>query len=175
MLELLKKRRSIRKFEVRNVEKEKIDQLIKAALLSPSSRRLRPWEFIVVENRETLKKLAGARQGAAFLDNAPLAIVVVADPDKCDVWVEDSSIATIIIQLTAESLGLGSCWIQIRERVGDSGQTAEDYVRGELSIPSKLKVESIVAIGYPAETKAPNDESSLKYEKVYSGEYGNKY
>ena len=76
-----------------------------------------------------LGKLAKSKQhGSEFLKNAPLAIVICADSTKSDVWVEDCSIAAIIIQLTALSLGLGSCWAQIRDRQHDYEITAEGYI-----------------------------------------------
>ncbi|MDP4182955.1 MAG: nitroreductase family protein, partial [Bacillota bacterium] len=117
MIELLKSRRSIRKFQNKQIEKDKIDTILKSALLSPSSRGRRPWEFIAVTDKDILQKLSNCRQrSSSFLAGAPLGIVVIADHEACDVWTEDSSIAAIIIQLTAQSLGLGSCWIQVRER-----------------------------------------------------------
>lgn len=174
-LELLKKRRSIRRFKDTPVEQEKIDILIEAALRSPSSRSLNPWEFIVVTNRETIEKLSKAKpHGASFLRHAPLGIVVLADPEKCDVWVEDTSIASILLHLTAESIGLGSCWIQIRKRMFDQQKTAEDYIRELLNIPENLKVESVIAVGYPLETKEGHPKSSLLYERVFSETYGKK-
>jgi nitroreductase len=116
LLELLKKRRSIRKYTDKKVEKEKVLNLIQGALLSPSSRGLRPWEFIVVEDTDLLEKLSFSKPGAAFLKNSQLGIVILGNPDKSDVWIEDTSIATTIIHLLSEALELGSCWIQIRER-----------------------------------------------------------
>jgi len=87
--------------------------------MAPSSRSRRPWEFIAVTDKEKLEKLSKIREHSSdFLAGAPLGIVVVANPKTCDVWIEDSSIAAIIIQLSAQSLGLGSCWIQVRERFG---------------------------------------------------------
>lgn len=116
-MSLIQKRRSIRRFLAKQVEPEKMDLLAEAALRSPSSRGLRPWEFIFVTDRSLLEKLSRAKSyGSSHLKNAPLAIVVCADPAKCDVWIEDSSIASTFIQLAAESLGLGNCWIQIREK-----------------------------------------------------------
>ena len=112
---LIQKRRSIRKFQEKPVENEKIEILIEAALRSPSSRGHNPWEFVVVTERDSLEKLSSAKiHGSEFLKNAPLGMVVCADEDKCDVWVEDCSIASTFIFLASESLGLGSCWIQIR-------------------------------------------------------------
>jgi nitroreductase len=173
-LSLIQKRRSIRKYLEKHVETEKIDQLIEAALRSPSSRGFNPWEFIVVTDKDLLEKLSKAKpHGASFLKNAPLGIVVCADPEKCDVWVEDASIASVFIHLAAASLGLGSCWIQIRKRMYDQTITSHDYIRDILNIPKKLNVESIVAVGYPAEKKSPHRKDELEYQKVHYDVYGN--
>jgi nitroreductase len=172
-LSLVQKRRSIRQYKEKPVEKEKIELLIEAALRSPSSRGFNPWEFIVVTDRDLLEKLSKAKpHGASFLKNAPLGIVVCADPEKCDVWVEDASIASIFLHLAAESLELGSCWIQIRMRMHDQTKTAQEYVQELLNIPGNLNVESMIAIGYPAESKPPHRKENLPYEKVYYNEYG---
>jgi nitroreductase len=176
VMSLIQKRRSIRQFLAKPVEAEKIDLLIEAALRAPSSRGLNPWEFIVVTDGNLLEKLSQSKQqGSAFLRNAPLGIVVCADPDRCDVWVEDATIASVFIQLEAESLGLGSCWIQIRERMHDGKKSAQAYVSETLLIPAKMRVESIVAVGYPDEKKPPHRKDELLYEKIYLGIYGKPY
>jgi nitroreductase len=175
-MSLIQKRRSIRKFETKVLEAEKIDRLIEAALLCPSSMGQNPWEFIIVSDREVLAKLSMAKQhGASFLKNAPLAIVVCADPDKSQVWIEDASIASIFIHLAAESMGLGSCWIQIRKRMHDNTTTSEAYISQLLNIPEGKRVESIIAVGYPDEEKPPHKKESLQYEKVHLGSYGKPY
>lgn len=172
LYDLLKSRRSIRKFENKEVEKDKVDTILKSALLSPSSRSRRPWEFIAVTDKDLLKKLAKAREhSSAFIENAPLGIVVIADPEICDVWIEDASIASIIIQLSAQSLGLGSCWIQIRDRFHSEQMKAEEYVKDVLGIPAKYSVECMVAIGYPAEEKKAYSEADLLYEKLHYNKY----
>lgn len=172
LYDLLKSRRSIRKFQDRVVEKEKIDIILKSALLSPSSRSIRPWEFIAVTDKDLLYKLSKCREHSSqFLAGAPLGIVVVADPKLCDVWIEDCSIASIIIQLTAQSLGLGSCWIQVRERVGAGNISAGDYIKSALGIPEHYVVESMVAIGYPGEEKRAYSENDLLYGKVHYNKY----
>ena len=166
--DLLKSRRSIRKFQNREVEKGKIDTMLKSALRAPSSRARRPWEFIAVTDRELLKKLSRCReQGSEFLAGAPLGIVVMADPEACDVWVEDASIASIIIQLSAQSLDLSSCWIQVRNRVHSGRLQAEDYIKEALGIPPKYSIECIVAVGYPAEEKRAYDDNELLYDKIH--------
>lgn len=170
--EVLKSRRSIRKYENREVEKEKIDLLLKSALLAPSSRSRRPWEFIVVTDRVLLQELSNCREHSSkFLGQAPLGIVVIADPQLSDVWVEDTSIASIILQLAAHSLGLGSCWIQIRDRQHSEAVSAEEYVKKVLGIPGRYKVENIIAIGYRGEFKAAYDESQLPLEKIHYNSY----
>jgi nitroreductase len=166
--DLLKSRRSIRKFQNRELEKEKIDTILKSALLAPSSRARRPWEFIAVTDREFLKKLSGCREHASgFLAGAPLGIVVIADSQACDVWIEDASIASIIIQLAAQSLDLSSCWIQVRERFHSGEVKAEDYIKGILGIPEKYSVECMVAVGYPAEEKKAYRDDELPYDKIH--------
>ena len=82
----------------------------------------KPVECIVVRNKETIARLKTYKKhGTTPLGTAPLAIVVIADGQKSDVWVEDASIVSILIQLEAEKLGLGSTWIQLRRREGDGG------------------------------------------------------
>ncbi len=172
-LSLIEKRRSIRRYTEQPISSEKIAVLVESALRAPSSRGFNPWEFIVVTNRDMLAKLSRAKpHGGSFLKHAGLGIVVCADPEKCDVWVEDAAIASIFIHLAAESIGLGSCWIQIRKRMHDQGKTAQEYVRSVLNIPETINVESIIAIGYPAEKKSPHQKESLQYEKVFYDQYG---
>jgi len=172
-LSLVQKRRSIRKYQEKPVEAEKIDILIETALRSPSSRGFNPWEFVVVTEQNLLDQLSKAKpHGASFLKHAALGIVVCADPKKCDVWVEDASIASVFIHLAAESIGLGSCWIQIRKRMYNDTKTSQEYVCELLNIPKHLNVESIIAVGYPAEEKTPHRKEELAYEKVFFNLYG---
>ena len=168
-IELLKNRHSCRRFTDEAVSKESIEYILEAARLSPSGHRVRPWEFFVVEDKETLKALSVSKaSGASPVGRAAAAIVVAADTTKTDVWVEDCSIATIIMQLAAEELGLGSCWVQIRNRMAQGEtQTSNDYIRELLSVPAQYDVLAILAIGHPDETKAPYALDALHYEKVH--------
>ncbi|MBE0582879.1 MAG: nitroreductase family protein [Desulfofustis sp.] len=172
-IDLLRSRRSIRQFQKKPVEQEKIDLLIEAALRSPTSRGLNPWEFIFVTEPKILEKLAVAKaHGSSFVKNAALAVVVCAHPDKSDVWVEDTAIASIILHLAAADLGLGSCWIQIRRREHDAALSAEDYVKQLLGLEQSLMVEAMIAVGYPAETKAGHDRAGLLDERISFERYG---
>lgn len=173
ILPLIQKRRSIRKYQNKSVEPDKVQALVEAALRSPSSMGYNPWEFVVVDDAGLLDKLSRAKpQGSAFIKNAPLGIVVCADPQRSTVWVEDASIACTYIQLAAESLGLGSCWIQIRERMHDQAKTAEAYIAEVLNLPKNLNVEAMIGIGYADEQKAPHPKDALLYAKVHQNLYG---
>ncbi|MEI6140004.1 MAG: nitroreductase family protein [Mariniphaga sp.] len=171
MLKTLYNRHSTRKFLDRKVEEEKIKALLTASLLGPSSKGNRPWEFIVVDDPPLFEILSKSKVGASFLKNAPLAIVIAGDPTKSDVWVEDCSIASILIQLEAESLGLGSCWVQIRNRKYDEQITANEYLHHHFNIPERLEVLSVVGIGYKAVEKPPYSEKDLGWEKVFRNGY----
>ncbi len=167
-IDLLRERRSIRHFENRQIEQGKIDILVEAMLRSPSSRGLNPWEFVIVTDKDKIAALAESKpHGAAFLKDAPLAVVICADPEKCDVWVEDCSIATLLVHLAATDLDLGSCWIQIRKREHDETKSSDQYVKEWLAIPEKMVVEAIVAIGYPKMTKEGHNRSSLLDARVH--------
>jgi nitroreductase len=130
---------------------------------------------VVVDDREIIEKLARAKaHGSSFAKGAPLAIVVLGDPARGDVWIEDCSIAAIIIHLAAADLGLGSCWIQIRKRDHDGTISAEDYVRQTIGARPELQVEAIIAIGYPKEDKPGHPFESLPHDKVSYNRYGTK-
>jgi len=174
-IDLLRSRRSIRKYRDKPVEREKIDLLIEAALRAPSSRGFNPWEFVVVDDPEILVALSRAKpHGASFLAKAPLAIVVCGDPEKSDVWVEDVSIAAIILHLAATDLGLGSCWIQLRKRNYDERTTAGQHAAHLLGLPNGLEVSAILAMGYPDQKPPPHPESALQREKVSFNRHGRK-
>ena len=104
-----------------------------------------------------------------------MGIVVCADSTKSDVWIEDCSIAAILVQVTAHDLGLGSCWIQIRNRNHTEMMSAEQYIQGLLGLPQHIKVECMVSIGYPNEIKKPIADSELEYHKVKHNHYSSLY
>jgi nitroreductase len=170
MLELMRKRRSIRKFKKERMAQTTIDDLKEAVLRSPSSRGNRPWQFFFLQDAELITSLSRCKEsGSAFLKGAPLAVVVCGDETVSDVWIEDCSIAAIVLHLAAESLGLGSCWIQIRNRKYNAESTSEDYVRNVLGIAPPIRVLAIIAIGLPDEVKAGHLYESLDHGKIYPG------
>lgn len=165
----------MRKFTGEEVNQEEVVTLLKAALMSPSSKRSNCWQFIAEDDKETLEKLSHCKEmGAAFLAEAALAIVVMADPLASDVWIEDAAIASIMIQLQAEDLGLGSCWVQVRERFTATGMPSGEYVHEVLDIPLQLQVVSIIAVGHKGMERKPFNEEHLQWEKVHINKYGGK-
>ena len=173
--ELIKTRRSMRKFTGEELTQEEVVALMKAALMAPTSKRSNAWQFVVVDDKDLLKQLSLCKEQAAqFIADAALAVVVMADPLASDVWIEDAAIASIYVQLQAEDLGLGSCWVQVRERFTASGIPANDYVHDVLDIPLQLQVLSIIAIGHKGMERKPFDEARLQWEKVHLNKYGGK-
>ncbi len=172
MIELLRARRSIREYIDRPIEPEKVDLLKEAVLRSPSSRNIDPWDFIFIDDRELLGKLSTCKpHGAEFLEHAALGVVVCGDSRESDTWVEDCSIASILVQMVAQSIGLGSCWVQVRNRMFDDGTTSEQYIQDLLRIPEHINVQAIIAVGYPAEQREPLSAEDLKYWKVRANTY----
>lgn len=172
LLDLLLKRRSVRQYTGEQIPKEKLEKILQAGLLAASGRSRQPWEFVVVQDKETLQKLSCSRVGAAkMLENAGCAIVVFADPEKTDVWTEDCSIAMSNMHLMADSLGLGSCWIQGRLRETEDGITTEQYCRELLSVPENYVLEAMLSVGilkeeHPAaHTLEELDSTKVHFEK----------
>jgi len=173
MFDLIRQRRSIRRFTKDPLSPGHLQLLQEALLRAPSSRGTRPWEFLFVDDPGLLAQLAGCKpHGAAFLEEASLGIVVCGDEKKSDVWVEDCAIAAIFAQLAATSLGLGSCWIQVRNRPRTGGESAEEFIRRLLAVPAHLRVASILALGHPAEKKEGHPAASLDFAKIHRNRYG---
>ncbi|MBM9616009.1 nitroreductase family protein [Desulfobulbus rhabdoformis] len=175
LIDLLRSRRSIRRFTDQPIEQEKLDLLLEAALRSPSSKGFNPWEFVVVREAERIEALSKAKShGATFLAGAPLVIVVCADTSKSDVWIEDASIATLLVHLEAADLGLGSCWVQLRLRDREDGTSSQDYMRSLLRLPEGVEVLAMVGIGYPEGRKEGHPTTSLLTAQVSYEQFGQK-
>ena len=170
--ELVQLRRSHRKFTTEEVDAEDVRLILRSALMSPTSKGQRAWQFVVVDDPRDIEKLSDAKAlGSQFLKGAPLAIVVLGDPLQNDCWIEDGSIAAISMQYQCEDLGLGSCWIQMRGRGLGDGTSADTVIRGILDIPDTLSVLCILAIGHKADERKPQNEDKLKWENVHAGKY----
>jgi nitroreductase len=160
-------RRSTRKFTEKPLSPEDVQTLLQAALLAPTSKNCKSWEFVAVEDKERLRQLSLCKDsGSTFLEKCALAVVVMGDPTKTDAWVEDASIAAVFIQLQAEDLGLGSCWCHIRNRF-TAEMESEQYVKELLDIPDHFGMLCIIGIGYKDQERKPNDLSKLTWEKIH--------
>jgi len=168
LLEIMQNRRSVRTYTGEKIPKDKLEKILQAGLLSPSGRNRKPWEFVVVQEKDMLEKLSHCRVGAAkMLENAGCAIVVFADPEKTDVWVEDCSITMSNMHLMADSLGLGSCWIQGRLREAENEERTEAYCRSLLNVPDKYVLEAILSIGVCNEHPKAHTLEELELGKVH--------
>ncbi len=168
--EMLLQRHSIRRYTDRPISPEDVKTIMEAALLAPTSKNARCWQFVLVEDRDTLQRLSECKPVyATSVKGATLAVVVTAAPDKSEAYIEDAAIAGAFMHLQAQALGIGSCWVQVRGRQGADGEMSEDIVREILDIPHDMVVECIMTFGYSAETRKPVDPAKLLWEKVHIG------
>jgi len=166
--QLCQKRRSIRKYTSQPVEQEKIDYMLRCALMSPSAKRTCPWEFIVVRDEAKLRTLSGCKTyGAQMFDTATAGIIIALDPTLCDnTWMADGAIAAEHILLAAAEQGIGACWCHIYER-----EESEAMVKELCAIPAEKVVLCAIALGYPDEQRQNYDLSKLKYDKIHNETY----
>lgn len=169
MLDVILHRRSVRKYTDEAIPEDKLNAIMFAGLAAASSKNRKPWEFIVVRDRAMLDKLCGCRPGAGnLLGHCNVAIVVAADAELVDVWVEDCASAMTQMHLMADALGVGSCWLQVRMRKTPDGlRDTQDVVRELLEIPAKYGVMAILTLGMPAEHPGKKDVDDLPLEKIH--------
>jgi nitroreductase len=166
--QLLMQRRSIRKYKKELLTPDETRMILEAALLSPTSKNRHSWEFIAVEEKEMLARLSLCKpQSATFIADAALAVVVMGNPLVSDAWIEDASIAAINMQLQAEELGIGSCWVQVRNRYYSDMMSSGDYINELLQVPMPLEVVCVIAFGRKEKERTPADLENLHWEKVH--------
>ncbi len=172
LLKLMQTRRSIRNYTGKEVPEEKITKILQAGLLSPSGKARRPWQFIVVKDKEMLKKMVGSRVGgSAPMAVADCAIVVLGDENETDVWIEDCAIAMTQMWLMAESEGVGACWIQARLRPSEDGRTADEYLRDLLGYPENCHALATLVLGDAESHPASYELESLLTDKIHREHY----
>ncbi|MCM1110810.1 MAG: nitroreductase family protein [Clostridium sp.] len=170
--DLLVNRHSIRRYTPQQLTADQVKLILEAALLAPTSKSSRSWQFVVVDDQNTLESLSQCKPaGAAPVGRCPLAVVVCGDSRKSDPWIEDASIAAVFMQLQAEDLGLGSCWIQVRGRFTADGIPSEEYIQRLLDIPEEISVLCVVTFGHKDEQRKPVDTSRLLWEQVHIGKW----
>ena len=151
--EVINKRRIVRKFSPAVLSREVLLNIVRDALTAPSSRNMHTTRFMIVDDRETIDKIAEMRDyGSGFMTGATAAIVVMGDTTKTDLWRENCAISATMLQLSIVNHGLASCWVHVggRPRLQNEpdGAQAEEYLRSFLDIPAECKVECVIALGY---------------------------
>jgi len=165
MLEIIKKRRSIREYLPKEVEKEKLDEILKAAMFAPTAYHCRSWEFVVVKDKETIEKLSKATKWSDFAKEASVVVILCADETLDPRWVEDLSIAAGYIYLEAANQGLGTCWIAVKDPKGSRDE--ENYVKEIIGAPEKIRILCLMPLSYPAEKKEEHKESEFEVKKIH--------
>ncbi|MFW9923637.1 MAG: nitroreductase family protein [Candidatus Thorarchaeota archaeon] len=162
-LELLKSRRSIRKYKSTPVEDEKIDLCLEAARWAPSASNKQPWEFIIVKDSEMRKKFAEIHPYAKFVAESPVVFIALTNPAIHSKYhMSDTALTILQFMIEAHSLGLGTCW------AGVIGTNFEPQLKQLLNIPEHLNILGIVALGYPDETRTSQRKplnEIIHYEK----------
>jgi nitroreductase len=163
LTEILKTRRSVRKFDGRTVARDLVEALIGLALTAPSSKNTRSTRFMVIDDRATLRRVSTMRDfGSALLADAPCAVLVAGDASSSDLWLDNAAISAITLQYAASEAGLGSCWVHVNgrpmRREDPDGPTAEDHLREFLPLPADWRPLCMVALGYAAEPTKPHAE-----------------
>ena len=164
LTDVMLKRRSIRQYTEEAIPQDKLEKILKAGLIAPTSMNRKPCEMIVVRDKATLVQLSQTKSaGANMLAECNAAIVVIADSHKADTWIEDSSIALAYMSLMAIDAGVGNCWCQIHLRKTSEGQDAESVVRHLLKLADEYRIVGILALGM-AKTDLPShtwDEADM--------------
>lgn len=171
MLESIRQRRSVRSYLKKEIEKEKLNEVLKAAMFAPTARNLRPWEFVVVTADETKKKLSVATPYASFARDAPVVLVVCYDMNRGRRFKEDCSLCAENVYLEAVNQGLGTCFIQIAEGTEAGEGNPEDYVKKVLFIPENFRVQCLLPIGYPAKLPEPHRDEEFDEGKIHRGKF----
>lgn len=168
LLDLMKNRRSIREYTNDNISSDIIDDILKAGLLAPSSKNIRPIELLLVQNKNTLDFLSKCRtHGCTQLKNANAAIIVIADTTVADAWIEDASITMTHMMLMAQNHNIGNCWIQIRMRKNDEDKLSSDVIKNKLNIPENYEVEAILSLGITEKALEPQNWEITQQDKIH--------
>ena len=168
MLQTILNRRSVRQYTDEAIPEEKLNAILCAGLAAASSKNRRPWEFVLVQDRAMLDRLCDCRPGAGnLLGKCQAAIVVCADTEAVDVWVEDCASAITQMHLMADALGVGSCWLQVRLRKAADGRDTADVVRQLLGIPGKYALMAMLTLCMPASHPAPHTVEELLLDKIH--------
>lgn len=168
LLDTILQRRSVRRYTGEPIPDEKLEKILQAGLLAPTSQNRKPCEFYVVKKKSVLTELSKAKKlGAGFLADCDVAIAVFGDSKKADTWIEDCSIAMSYMNLMASEQGIGSCWCQMHLRSSLLGKDAEKNVKEILSVPEEYCIVGILALGIPTKEIQAHSLSEADFSKVH--------
>lgn len=166
-IQLCRNRRSVRKYTAQPVEQEKIDYMLRCALMAPSGKRTNPWEFVVIRDEAKLRAMEACRTyGSGMFKTATAAIVIALDTSLSDTWMADGAIAAEHLLLAAAEQGLGACWCHVYNREG-----AEDLIKGLCAIPDNRTVLCVISLGYKDEERKQYELDKLPYDKIHDETY----
>lgn len=169
LLETMLSRRSVRAYTDEPVAEDDLEKILDAGMLAPSGKGIRPWHFIVVTDPAHIKALIGCRKGGPkMLETAAAVICVLGDTTKSDTCIEDSSVVLDQMHLMAGTLGLGSCWLQVRLRPSEEeGTSTEEFLRQRLGFPEEMELEAMLVLGHPAQKPAAHTLEELPQGRVH--------
>ena len=168
LLDIILDRRSIRQYTNESIPDEKLNEVLQAGLLAPTSRNIKPCEFYVVRDKAVLEKLSRVKAvGGIMLNGCNTAIAVLGNSEKADTWIEDSSIALSFMMLMAEEKGIGNCWCQIHLRSSAEGEDAEKAVREILKVGEPYRIVGILALGFPERKAQAHSLDEINWDKVH--------
>ncbi len=169
MFDMIMHRRSVRQYTDEKIADDVLEKILYSGLAAASSKNRRPWEFVVVRDKNMLSRLGECRPSAGnLLGKCDTAIVVAADSELVDVWVEDCASAMTQMHLMADALGVGSCWLQVRLRTApDGSRETQAVIRELLEIPEKYSVMAILTLGMPTSHPGARTVEDLLLDKIH--------
>lgn len=171
MLDLIRKRRTIRRFADERVSEEQVETLLEMAMSAPNRLNKQPWHFVVIRDRELQKQVADTYRVRPYVEQASVLIAVGANPAESPTWLMDISAAAENLLLAATAMGLGGAWVGAPD-TALWGET-EALLRHSLGIPPHIRIPTLLAIGYPAEVPPPHGKHDrFVSTKVHYGRWG---
>lgn len=174
LYELTRKRRSVRRYGSAHINDEVIHEIMKIALTAPTSFGHKPVEYVVVRDKDMIRRIGACKQmGGSQINGADAVVVVMvktADKRQAEFWIEDGAIASAYILLAAEQYNLGACWVHIRNRMGQRG-TSDQEIRTLLGVPDGYTVLNLIALGEKGEDKKAYTDADLHTGNVHYGKY----
>lgn len=170
--EIVRKRRSIRKFKEDELSQDQINLICQAALEAPSANNKKPVELLLIQNRQDIEKIASVKVNSPnFYANVPLCILVLVDKELAGLtYMQDASIAAAYIQAQVADMGLGSCWINLLGRKHPDGREASQVLREWFAIPEKYFINCVIPVGYPNEIPSPRKKEEIR-KRIHLGAF----